>query len=161
MGEVGKNLSSIIKKSAGFRESLAVFVIVSMGLGCSGTHNTIKEAIPCEFIFPKKFLWGAAASSHQIEGNNTNNDGREREQTRLPQARSGQASDHWNRFEEDFRLAQDLGHTAHRFSIEWSRIEPQEGQWDSAAIDHYAQVIRSLKSKGIEPIVVDPEKRFK
>ncbi|OGX05981.1 MAG: hypothetical protein A2Z88_02420 [Omnitrophica WOR_2 bacterium GWA2_47_8] len=109
--------------------------------------------VPYEFTFPKDFLWGAATSSHQVEGNNTNNDWWEWEQTRLPRARSGQACDQWNRFEEDFKLAQALGHTAHRFSIEWSRIEPQEGQWDSSALEHYGQVIRSLRSKGIEPIV--------
>jgi len=125
-----------------------------MGAGCASTHKTIIEATPHGFTFPKDFLWGAATSSHQVEGNNTNNDWWEWEQTRLPpHARSGRACDHWNRFEEDFKLAQDLGHTAHRFSIEWSRIEPQENQWDSLALDHYAQVIRSLRSKGIEPIV--------
>ena len=106
-----------------------------------------------EFTFPKDFLWGAGTSSHQVEGNNTNNDWWEWEQSRAPQARSGQACDHWNRFEDDSRLAQTLSHTAHRFSIEWSRIEPQEGQWDDLAIDHYVQVIRSLRSKGMEPIV--------
>ena len=106
-----------------------------------------------EFTFPKDFLWGAGTSSHQVEGNNTNNDWWEWEQSRAPQARSGQACDHWNRFEDDSKLAQALSHTAHRFSIEWSRIEPQEGQWDGLALDHYAQVIRSLRSKGMEPIV--------
>jgi len=108
---------------------------------------------PHEFTFPKSFLWGAATSAHQVEGNNTNNDWWEWEQTLPLPMRSGQADDEWNRFEEDFKLAQNLGHTAHRFSIEWSRIEPQEGQWDNRALDHYAQVIRSLKKKGMEPIV--------
>ncbi len=124
-----------------------------MGAGCAGTHKTIIEKTPREFTFPKSFLWGAASSAHQVEGNNTNNDWWEWEQTRPPQARSGRASDEWDRFEEDFKLAQTLGHNAHRFSIEWSRVEPQEGQWDSRALDHYAQVIRSLRSKGMEPIV--------
>jgi len=116
-------------------------------------HTIMAEKAPREFTFPKGFLWGAATSAHQVEGNNTNNDWWEWELTRLTQSRSGQASDHWNRFEEDFKLAQALGHNAHRFSIEWSRIEPQEGQWDSSALEHYAQVIQSLRSKGIEPIV--------
>lgn len=106
-----------------------------------------------EFTFPKDFLWGAATSSHQVEGNNTNNDWWEWEQARTPQARSGAACDYWNRFEDDFKLAKTLSHTAHRFSIEWSRIEPHEDQWDSLALDHYAQVIRSLRSKGMEPVV--------
>lgn len=106
-----------------------------------------------EFIFPKDFLWGAGTSSHQVEGNNTNNDWWQWEQARTPQSRSGRACDHWNRFEDDSKLIQTLSHNAHRFSIEWSRIEPQEGQWDNLALDHYVQVIRSLRSKGIEPIV--------
>ena len=108
---------------------------------------------PDEFTFPKDFLWGAGTSSHQVEGNNTNNDWWQWEQTRLPQSRSGQACDGWNRFEDDSKLIQTLGHTAHRFSLEWSRIEPQEDQWDGSAINHYAQVIHSLRLKGIEPIV--------
>jgi len=132
---------------------LMLFLFVSMGLGCTSTHKTITETTPREFMFPKNFLWGAATSSHQVEGNNTNNDWWEWEQTRPPQTRSGQASDQWNRFEEDFKLAQTLGHNAHRFSVEWSRIEPQEGHFDSSVLDHYAQVIRSLRSKGMEPIV--------
>lgn len=67
--------------------------------------------------------------------------------------RSGQACDAWNRFEEDFLLAQDLGLTAYRFSLEWSRIQPSPGQFDTLALDHYRKMILSLKSKGIEPIV--------
>ncbi len=106
-----------------------------------------------EFTFPKYFLWGAATSSHQVEGNNTNNDWWQWEQTRDLQSRSGQACDHWNRFEEDFKLAQTFGFTAHRLSLEWSRIEPSPGQFNSSAIEHYRKMILSLKSKGIEPIV--------
>ena len=141
------------KKRKVFRISLVLFFFIFIGLGCASTHKTITEKTPHEFTFPKSFLWGAATSAHQVEGNNINNDWWEWEQIRLPQARSGQACDQWNRFEEDFHLAQTLGHTAHRFSIEWSRIEPHEGQWDTLALDHYARVIRSLRSKGIEPIV--------
>ncbi|MBF0484379.1 MAG: glycoside hydrolase family 1 protein [Candidatus Omnitrophica bacterium] len=133
--------------------SFIFFLLVSMGAGCVSTNKKITASAPREFTFPQNFLWGAATSSHQVEGNNTNNDWWEWEQIRLPHARSGQACDQWNRYEEDFKLAQSLGHNAHRFSIEWSRIEPQEGIWDSTALDHYAQVIRSLKSKGLEPIV--------
>lgn len=132
---------------------LIIVLFVSIGLGCTSAHKTIIEKTPSEFIFPKGFLWGAATSSHQVEGNNTKNDWWDWELTRLTYSRSGLAADHWNRFEEDFKLAQSLGHNAHRFSIEWSRIEPEEGQWDSTALDHYAEVIQSLRSKGMEPIV--------
>jgi len=132
---------------------LILFFFVLMAGGCASTHKKIIEAVPREFTFPQGFLWGSATSAHQVEGNNTNNDWWEWEQNLPLQERSGLADDEWNRFEEDFKLAQELGHTAHRFSIEWSRIEPQEGQWDNKALDHYAQVIRSLRSKGMEPIV--------
>ncbi len=129
-------------------------LVIFLLSGCAGINKTaIKKTVPHEFTFPKDFLWGASTSSHQVEGNNTNNDWWEWEQTRPPVTRSGQACDQWNRFEEDFKLAQALGHTAHRFSIEWSRIEPREGQFDAAALDHYREVIKSLRSKGIEPIV--------
>jgi beta-glucosidase len=106
-----------------------------------------------EFTFPKDFLWGAGTSSHQVEGNNTNNDWWQWEQSVPLEMRSGRACDEWNRFEEDFKLAQTLGLTAHRFSLEWSRIEPSPGQFDSSALDHYRKMILSLRAKAIEPIV--------
>ncbi|MBF0490049.1 MAG: glycoside hydrolase family 1 protein [Candidatus Omnitrophica bacterium] len=130
-----------------------ILCAVFMGTGCASIHLAITPKTPHEFTFPKNFLWGAATSAYQVEGNNANNDWWEWEQTHSSGARSGMAADHWNRFEEDFTLAKELGHNAHRFSIEWSRIEPQEGQWDIVALEHYASVIRSLRSKGMEPIV--------
>ena len=66
---------------------------------------------------------------------------------------SGRACDHYNRFKEDFDIAKSLGHNAHRFSIEWSRIEPEEGKFDEAEIEHYRQVILALKERMIEPFV--------
>jgi beta-glucosidase len=105
------------------------------------------------YRFPPGFLWGAATSSHQVEGNNRWNDWWEFEQSgRLPYA-SGSACDHFERYEGDFDLARSWGHNAHRLSIEWSRIEPTEGEFDAAALDHYAKVIAALKTRGIEPVV--------
>ncbi|MFA6197658.1 MAG: glycoside hydrolase family 1 protein [Patescibacteria group bacterium] len=66
---------------------------------------------------------------------------------------SGVACDHYHRFKEDIELAKSLGHNAHRFSIEWSRVEPEPGVYDESAIDHYRDVIKELRSRGIEPIV--------
>ena len=104
-------------------------------------------------VFPKNFLWGAAASSHQVEGGNVHNDWWQWEEAgRLPE-RSGEAIRHYELFDQDFILAQKLSHNAHRFSIEWSRIEPREGAFDENAIRHYHQVIDSLISKNITPIV--------
>jgi beta-glucosidase len=102
-------------------------------------------------IFPDGFLWGAGNSAFQVEGNNTNSDWWEWEQTHQPEnCRSGLAADHYHRFEEDFKLLKELGHNAHRLSLEWSRIEPEEGKFDQEAIDHYRQVLQSLKDKNIK-----------
>ena len=132
-----------------------------------------------KFKFPKNFYWGSATSAHQVEGDN-HNDWSEwekanaerlaketeekfshlknwpeiKEQAQNPQNYiSGKACDHYNRFEEDFDIAQSLGHNAHRFSIEWSRIEPEEGKWNEREIEHYRQVICALRSRGLEPFV--------
>lgn len=66
---------------------------------------------------------------------------------------SGRACDHYHRYEEDFDLAKQLGHNAHRFSIEWSRIEPEEGKWNEKEIEHYRKVILALRKRKIEPFV--------
>lgn len=104
-------------------------------------------------VFPQNFLWGAAASSHQVEGGNTNNDWWCWEQQGRAKEPSGEAARHFELFEQDFQLARDLHHNAHRFSIEWSRVEPREGCFDDDAVDHYREVIRSLRQKSIEPVV--------
>lgn len=61
--------------------------------------------------------------------------------------------DHYNRYEEDIKLLADAGLNAYRFSIEWARIEPEEGQFDEAEIEHYRDVIRCCRANGVEPIV--------
>ena len=130
-----------------------------------------------KLIFPLGFLWGAATSAHQVEGGNINDwtewekANAERlakeagqkwqpwQQEQFPEMFkpanyiSGRACDHYNRFREDFDIAKSLGHNAHRFSIEWSRIEPEEGKFDEAAIEHYRQVILALRERGLEPFV--------
>lgn len=117
------------------------------------------------------FFWGAATSSHQVEGNTHNNwSVWEKEHANklannpivskeFPQATdsqnyiSGEACDHYHRFEKDFDIAQQLGHNTHRFSIEWSRIEPQKGKFDQKEVEHYKQVVRALTQRGIAPCV--------
>ena len=98
------------------------------------------------FTFPEGFLWGAATSAHQVEGNNFFNDWWEYEQTLNPSFRSGEAADQYKRFHEDFELAKSLSQNSHRLSVEWSRIEPEEGKFDPEAIEHYKKVLASLKS---------------
>ena len=101
--------------------------------------------------FPPGFLWGSSTAAHQVEGGNTNNDWWRWEHTPGSTAResSGDAIDHWNRYDSDFALLASLGQNAHRFSIEWSRIEPAEGEFSGAALDHYARVLESLARHGL------------
>jgi beta-glucosidase len=66
-------------------------------------------------------------------------------------ARSGQATDHWNRFREDIRLASELGLNSYRFSIEWSRLEPERGRWDPAAFEWYAELVSECEKRGLLP----------
>jgi beta-glucosidase len=101
------------------------------------------------------FLWGAATSSHQIEGYNEKNDwwAWEAQGRCEGGARSGAATDHWNRFREDMRLAKDLGLNSYRFSIEWSRIEPEPGRWDPAAIQWYQDLISECERNGLVPML--------
>ena len=101
--------------------------------------------------FPKNFLWGAATSAHQVEGGN-HNDWSEWEKA-TGNEESGRACDHYNRFREDFDIAKQLGQNTHRFSIEWSRIEPEEGRFDEKEIAHYQEAINVLRERGIEPFV--------
>ena len=132
-----------------------------------------------KFQFPKEFYCGAATSAYQVEGGNLNDWSEwEKENTeRLPseaeqkighlhnrpdiknQAQnpqnyiSGRACDHYDCFKEDFDIAKSLGHNAHRFSIEWSRIEPEEGKFNEIEIEHYRKVIKALRTRSIEPFV--------
>lgn len=142
--------------------------------------NEAKQTMNNDVTIPSDFLWGAATSSHQVEGN-TANDWTEWEKSnadrlaqgaskKLPEASpiwpeiqnqatdpnnyiSGVASDQYNKFDDDFALAESLGMNAQRISLEWSRIEPQKGVFDEVELDHYRQVITSLKNHGQEPFV--------
>jgi len=107
--------------------------------------------------FPQGFLWGTATSSHQVEGNNTNNDwwAWEQEAGRIHHGqRSGLACDWWGgRWREDLDRAADDGQSAHRLSIEWSRVEPSPAAWDEDALDQYRQIIRGALDRGLMPMV--------
>lgn len=98
--------------------------------------------------FPEGFLWGAATSAHQVEGDNFYNDWWGWEQKKPPHLRSGKGADQYHLYEDDFKLAKELGHNSHRLSIEWSRIEPEEGVFDLDAIEHYKQELKTLKDLG-------------
>lgn len=134
---------------------------------------------PVSHPFPPDFLWGASTSSHQVEGHTHNNWSiwEERHASKLAKTayarygqlknweaikevtqqpenyRSGAAAEHYTRYLEDIDLAQTLGLNAYRFSLEWSRIEPRPGHFDQKALDHYLNVIRAVRQRGMEPVV--------
>jgi len=105
--------------------------------------------------FPDGFTWGTATAAHQIEGGNTNNDWWAFEHA--PDSGcaepSGDACDSWDRWEEDADLVAGLGFDNYRFSVEWSRIEPADGEISRAALAHYRRQCIGLRARGVEPIV--------
>jgi beta-glucosidase len=106
--------------------------------------------------FPKGFKWGTATAAHQVEGDNTNNQWWQWEQTDghiINNDKSGIACDWWRNAERDFDLMAAMGLNAHRLSIEWSRVEPREGVFDQYALDRYRQMLVGLRQRGIEPMV--------
>jgi len=107
--------------------------------------------------FPRCFLWGAATSSHQVEGDNLGNDWWPWEQERgriRDGTTSGQAAQWWTgRAEQDLAWAAESGHNAHRFSLEWSRLEPEPGRWDDDAFARYHQMLAAAKAMGLSTMV--------
>jgi beta-glucosidase len=132
-----------------------------------------------QLSFPKKFLWGAATSAHQVEGNTHNQwtvwefehtlslatqaSYQYEELDNWPRIKaaakdpnnyvSAKGADHYNLYEQDFDLLKKMNMNALRFSIEWSRIEPKEGVWDAKEIEHYKRYVDELRQRKIEPIV--------
>jgi len=108
-----------------------------------------------DMMFPPGFLWGAATSAHQVEGG-ASNDWTDWENTpgRIRDGSNAQmACDHYHRFREDWALARDLGHNAHRLGVEWSRIEQAEGVFSDEALHHYRDVLAALRDAGLQPMV--------
>lgn len=105
--------------------------------------------------FPPDFVWGSAAAAHQVEGDNRLNDWWAHEHAPDTNAiePSGVTCDHYHRYADDFRLFKSLGHKAHRLSIEWSRIEPTEGEINRAELDHYRKVLGTLHELDLDPWV--------
>ena len=102
----------------------------------------------------QQFLIGAATAAHQVEGNNIRSDFWVMENLKHSDfvEPSGLAVDHYNRYEEDIKHLADAGCSAYRFSIEWARIEPEEGSYNYKEIEHYRKVLRCCRENGVTPI---------
>jgi beta-glucosidase len=106
--------------------------------------------------FPEGFLWGTSSAAHQVEGDDRLSDWWEFEQQpgRIANGDTSKiANDHYHRYREDFALLRELNQNAHRLSIEWSRIEPSQGEFDARQIRHYRDVLGELREQGIQPMV--------
>jgi beta-glucosidase len=130
---------------------LLLFLFSAVGCGGDKTGKPSSTSPP-----PPGFFWGTATAAHQVEGYNTQNDWYlwEMMPGKIKNGDiSGIADDHYHRFDQDFALAEQMGHNAYRFSIEWSRIEPARGRYDPEAIAHYHEVLASLRRHGLVPFV--------
>jgi beta-glucosidase len=106
------------------------------------------------FPFPKGFLWGTATASHQVEGNNTNNNWYAWEREGRTNGNSGLACDWWGgRWKEDLDRAAAMGQNTHRLSLEWSRIQPSPDRFDEEALEYYRLVLSGLRDRGLVPMV--------
>ncbi len=108
-----------------------------------------------QLTFPSTFLWGAATAAHQVEGSNVYNDNWVLEHVPgTPYVEpSGDACDHYHRYHDDIALLAGLGFNLYRFSLEWSRIEPEEGEFSLAQLDHYRRMLAACHEHGITPMV--------
>jgi beta-glucosidase len=102
--------------------------------------------------FPDGFLWGSATAAYQIEGDCVNAALWHREKE-WKWAASGKACNSYAMYQQDVELVHQLGHQVYRFSINWSRIEPMEGDWNAEAVEHYLDLCRRLREKGIKAYV--------
>lgn len=103
--------------------------------------------------FPKDFLWGAATSAYQIEGNNSNSDWWRWEEMGKTKEKSGRACDYWHKFKEDHNLLEELGVNSYRLSLEWASIEPAENCFSRENLDYYRKILKDLKSRKIKTVV--------
>ena len=118
-------------------------------------QSTVAKSPPVR-AFPKNFLWGTATAGHQVEGNNVNSDYWFLEH--LPsfpifKEPSGDACDHYHLYPTDISMLAALGFNAYRFSVEWSRIEPAEGAFSRAELEHYRRMLAACKENHLTTLV--------
>ncbi len=123
----------------------------------TGVQGGVAATVPSvpQITFPDGFVWGTATAAHQIEGGNVNNDwwAFEHDPASGCVDVSGDACDSFNRFPEDIALVARLGFSAYRFSLEWSRIEPAQGEFSRVALDHYRRMLSTCHEHGVTPVV--------
>ena len=156
-GPMGGDIRNLISRRELLRQASAV--AAAGGLAKLGFGETARPAESTAAgkgkAFPKGFLWGCATAAHQVEGNNTNSDLWALEH--LPQSMfkepSGDACDHYHLYPQDIAMVADLGFNTYRFSMEWARIEPEEGFFSNAELDHYRRMLSACKEHGLTTLL--------
>ena len=106
-----------------------------------------------DFSFPKDFFWGSGYAGHQVEGNNVNSHRYQMEMDGDWPEKSGLACNSYELYEKDIDLVTSLGQQAFRTSVEWSRIEPTEGEFNKEATEHYVKMFAKMKERGLKVFV--------
>ena len=138
------------------RRELLRNAALAAAAGALGNATLLSTRTPAQpKSFPKGFLWGAATAAHQVEGNNVNSDLWALEH--LPGSAfrepSGDACDHYHLYPQDISMLADLGFNSYRFSLEWARIEPEEGSFSRAELEHYRRVLATCKEHGLTTLL--------
>lgn len=104
---------------------------------------------------PEHFLWGASTAGHQVDGGDETSDTTFLEGVRptVFKEPAGRACMSWQRWADDLDLVKGMGLNAYRFSVEWCRIEPEEGRVDRSALDHYDRMVDGCLERGLSPVV--------
>ncbi|MCU0948549.1 MAG: family 1 glycosylhydrolase [Porphyrobacter sp.] len=133
------------------RRSFMAATVLAVG----GYAQTARSRPTTRRSFPEGFIWGASTAGHQIEGNNTASDTwfLENIQPTVFKEPSGDAANSFVMWEKDLDLCVAMGLNAYRFSVEWARIEPEEGKFSAAMLDHYKRMIDGCRLRGLRPIV--------
>jgi beta-glucosidase len=141
------------------RQFVTTGIAAATGLAAAGgaiaPGPLTEQAAAAAIAFPKGFLWGVATAAHQVEGNNINSDlwVLEHLKPSMYPEPSGDACDHYHRYRDDIKLVADLGFNTYRFSIEWARIEPEEGFFSTAELEHYRRMLATCREHNLTPML--------
>jgi beta-glucosidase len=157
-GSSAESTPKAISRRALLQSASAVAIAGMMGgrsFAESDNNATPAAAADKSKTFPDKFLWGCATAGHQVEGNNTSSDLWLIEH--LPESifkePSGDACDHYHLYPQDINMLADLGFNTYRFSLEWARIEPEEGFFSHAELEHYRRMLAVCHEHHLTPLL--------
>lgn len=116
-------------------------------------HANFYASVAQDVRVPENFIWGSALSEYQVSGADCCTKSNWSEWESVLQEKSADACQSWDRYKDDIKLMKELGIRSLRFSVEWCKIEPEEGCFDEQAMQHYSDVCQELINAGITPMV--------